>query len=94
MKDLLPIGSVVTLKGGQKSLMTIGNYQLRKDDKEYDYVAVLFPEGYLNTESFFLFNHEDIEDIKYIGFINSETQMFRQILKESDNEKVEKNGGK
>lgn len=42
MKDLLPIGSVVTLKKGTKKLMIIGRFQQNvKTKKIYDYAGCL-----------------------------------------------------
>nr|MCR4909192.1 DUF4176 domain-containing protein [Lachnospiraceae bacterium] len=45
-KDLLPIGSVVLLKGGQRKLMITG--RILSDEKLteiYDYVGVIYPLG-------------------------------------------------
>lgn len=45
-KNLLPIGSVVLLRGGEKRLMICGRIQTRAgSDKVYDYSACLYPEG-------------------------------------------------
>lgn len=42
-KNMLPIGSVVLLKGGQKRVMIIGRVQARAgEDKIYDYSACSF----------------------------------------------------
>lgn len=95
MKELLPIGSVVLLNNGKKSLMIIGVLQHSKDDNtRYDYLAVLHPEGHINNESFFLFNQEDIQEVKFIGLVNAETQIFRNQLIQAEKEKEEKDGGK
>lgn len=92
MKDLLPIGSVVKLKNGVKSLMIIGWNQIKEQTTRYDYVGVLHPEGHLNKNSFFLFNQEDIEEIKFIGYVNTEAQIFRQKAIEAEKE-ANNNGG-
>ena len=81
MKDLLPIGSVVLLKEAEKSLMIVGILQKDETDRVFDYIAVLFPEGYLDAETFFLFNHEDIADVRFVGCINAESQTYPQLLK-------------
>ena len=48
-KELLPIGSVVLLKGGIKKIMVTGIKPVSKDDdgteQEYDYIGVIYPEG-------------------------------------------------
>lgn len=78
IRDLLPIGSVVLLKGGIKKLVIVGIKQANADepDVEYDYVGVLYPEGYLGEDTFFLFNHEDINDIIFKGYSNPEREEF------------------
>ena len=84
-KDLLPIGSVVKLHGAEKKLMITGiSVQQENDSKVYDYIAVPFPEGYLSNELMFLFQHDDIETIEFIGLLNSEVQIFRSKLMESE----------
>lgn len=90
MKKYLPIGSVVTLKNGTKKLMIIGRSQVCKE-KIYDYSACLFPEGYLNKDSLYVFNNEDVEDLYYVGMQNEEEFVFRKALIEAEekNEKLE-----
>ena len=82
MKSLLPIGSVVRLKEGTKYLMLIGILQEDEESNAYDYIACPFPEGYIDEETFFLFNHEDIEEVEFIGCINAQTQMYMEELKQ------------
>lgn len=93
MKDLLPLGSVVLLKEATKSLMIIGTTQKDDENRIFDYIAVVFPEGYINAETFFLFNHEDIEDVRFVGCINAESQVYTQILRnqEAESQKDQEN---
>ena len=57
MKDLLPIGSVVTLKEGTKKLMIMGRLQQNmKTKKLYDYAGCLWPEGYMDKEHCYVFD--------------------------------------
>lgn len=81
MKDLLPIGSVVMLKEATKSLMIVGTMQKDDEGNKFDYISLPFPEGYINSEIFFLFNHEDVVDVKFVGCINAESQTYEQLLK-------------
>lgn len=75
-EKLLPIGSVVLLQGAVKKLMIIGVYQNIQRNGEnvdnYDYLGVLYPEGFLNMDSMMLFNHEQICDVVFTGYDNSE----------------------
>lgn len=83
MKNLLPIGSVVTLEEGKKSLIIVGVMQKDIEGDIYDYIACVYPEGYINSEMFFLFNHEDIKEVRFVGYIDAESQAYMQMLKES-----------
>ena len=68
MKSYLPIGSIVLLKEGKKKIMIYGRRQKRVGDgHEYDYIACLYPEGNIDANYMYLFNHEDIETVVYRG---------------------------
>jgi len=83
MKELLPVGSVVLLQGGEKRLMIIGVVQTNPDDDiEYDYLSCLYPEGFVGPEHNYLFNHEDIERIVAEGYKDGEHDEFRAKLAE------------
>jgi len=75
--QLLPIGSIVLLKGGEKRLMVFGIDQVDSGTEiSYDYSGVLYPEGSLGVESIFLFNHEDIGEVHFFGYSDAERQEF------------------
>ena len=77
MKDYLPIGTVVLLKNGNKKLTIFGRRQVRNGEKlEYDYIACLYPEGYINDNFRYLFNNEDIETVVYRGYSDAEEEAF------------------
>lgn len=82
---LLPLGSVVRLKDAEKKLLVVGIAQ-ESQGRRFDYMGMLYPEGFIGNEYTFLFNHEDIEEVAFIGFIDTEHQMFRSnvnvLLKE------------
>lgn len=92
LTDFLPIGSVVLLKNAIKKLVIIGIKPTVVDAKpvEYDYVGVLFPEGYLGGDSNFLFNHEDINDVIFYGYNNPERENFMTLLKAAFEEESDK----
>lgn len=83
-KNLLPIGSVVLLKEGTKKLMITGIKPVSNDkpDTVFDYIGVVYPEGYLGNEYNFLFNHNDINDIVFTGYNNPEREKFIEFLEE------------
>lgn len=78
-KDLLPIGSVVRLAGGERRLMVCGRV-VCKDSGEtvYDYVGCLYPQGIVSSDAFYFFNRDAVEDIFFIGFQDKEEMEFRR----------------
>ncbi|MEY8467831.1 DUF4176 domain-containing protein [Faecalibaculum rodentium] len=80
--EWLPLGSVVTLKEGSKKLMTVGRIQRGGDDILYDYAGVLWPEGMIRSDRLYLFNHDDIDLLWYVGMQDQEEFGFRRVLEE------------
>lgn len=77
----LPVGSVVLLKGGKKRVVIIGRGQRDKvKDKSWDYLACPYPEGFVGEEFAYLFDHEQIERVFFIGFQDGEELAFRDLL--------------
>lgn len=83
MDQLLAIGSIITLKDGERSLMIMGRFHRNLEDGNiYDYAACLYPDGYQGGNTYFLCNHEHIEQILYQGYQNEEEMIYRQLIKE------------
>lgn len=77
-KNLLPVGSVVLLKGGDKRIMICGRIQTRNgDDKIYDYSACYYPEGIISPKNIFFFNRDEIDEVFFIGFQDTEELAYR-----------------
>ena len=90
MKSLLPIGSVVLLKGGEKRLMICGRIQTDVGTGvTYDYSACYYPEGMINSKELFMFNNENIQKLFFIGFQDGEELAFKQFLNDELSEKNE-----
>lgn len=80
-KELLPIGSIVLLKEGKKKLMVFGIRQTdAKSGREYDYSGVLYPEGNLGNETWFLFDDENIAEVYFRGYEDAERKDFLERL--------------
>lgn len=81
-KDMLPIGSVVLLKGGSKRIMICGRIQSRAGENViYDYSACYYPQGIIDPASMFFFNRDAIDRVFFLGFQDSEELTFRsQVL--------------
>ncbi len=81
-EELLPIGSVVLLKGASKKLMITG--RILSDEKLeqiYDYVSCLYPEGNIGEENQYFFNRDAIERVLFIGLQDEEELTFkREVL--------------
>lgn len=97
MESLLPNGTIVLLKGGNKRLMIYGRKQLVTDEEMenlqteeeenteqqmYDYIGVPYPEGYISQEYTYVFNHADIIDIVSRGYEDEEEEEFQKILRQ------------
>ncbi len=79
----LPIGTVVMLKGGKKRIMITGFCVVDNNDnkKIYDYCGCLYPEGFLDSTKNLLFNHDQIANIYFKGYVDEEEKTFKQNLK-------------
>ena len=76
-----PIGTVVTLKNGNKPIMIYGRRQIQAStNKEWDYVACLYPEGNLGDDYTIFFQHEEVEQLYHMGYKSSEENSMQQLL--------------
>lgn len=83
MDKYLPIGTVVLLHEGEKTLMIYGRMQIHGDaDTMYDYVACLYPEGNIDNEYTYVFNHDQIREVVFLGYVNDEEAKFLTFLEE------------
>lgn len=82
----LPIGTVVTKKGSSKKYMIIGYSPIIYIGKltTYDYSACPYPEGIILKNQDSYFNHEEIEQIDYIGYKSAEYQQFLSTIITND----------
>ena len=77
----LPIGTVVLLKGGSKRVMICGFCcQGKNDNKIYDYIGCLSPEGFISSDKNLLFDHEQIDKVINLGLIDEEEKQFKEKL--------------
>ena len=80
----LPIGTVVLLKGGKKRVMITGFCCTDKgnNDKVYDYIGCLYPEGIITSDKNLLFDHSQIDKVYHLGLVDDEEKKFKDSLKE------------
>lgn len=82
-QKLLPIGTVVKFKDWNQTLMIYGRMQNdSKTLKRWDYVACFYPHGNLTADSNIFFNHQDISEIVFMGYVNEDEIAFRDALME------------
>ncbi|MDR1264513.1 MAG: DUF4176 domain-containing protein [Propionibacteriaceae bacterium] len=82
MPKYLPLGSVVTINGGEKKLMIFGRCQKdTANDRVFDYVGCPYPEGNITPRATFLFDHDDIAWVHYLGFADEDEEAWTDKLK-------------
>ena len=78
-KDLLPIGSVVLLKGAKTRLMVTGRILSNEAMEQiFDYAGCIYPVGMTGSDELYFFNRDDIERIYFIGFQDGEELEFKE----------------
>ena len=58
---------------------------VKSENKEYDYMGCLYPEGTLGNGKAVLFNQEDIGNLYFIGFQDIEEFHYRELLNKEEN---------
>lgn len=81
-KKYLPLGSVVLMKEAKKRVMITG-YAVKSPesgDKLWDYIGCLWPEGMISSDRNLLFDHENIQQIFAVGYVDEEQKKFMDVL--------------
>jgi len=71
----LPIGSVCSIDNSNNKYMVIG---YKKNN--YDFISVLYPDGYLNNDNFIYFNEGQISEIYSLGYKDEYGIMYSKKL--------------
>lgn len=94
MRNYLPIGTVVRLKGRKMKAMIVGYLMIDPSSRElFDYCAVDFPCGFAYPErKSFGFDSNEIESVSFNGPMNDETEKcinrLLEITSELEEEKL------
>ncbi|MCD8214803.1 MAG: DUF4176 domain-containing protein [Clostridiales bacterium] len=80
--SILPVGTVVKLSSADRRVVIMGILPV-VEDKTYDYIGVVYPEGYMGGESTVVFMEENIETVFCLGFSDIERQQFISELSEA-----------
>ncbi len=79
---LLPLGSIVILKGSTKKMMIISRViaaPIKGEIYRFDYGACLYPEGMLG-DSLIYFNGEDIMKVVHEGFTDEDNELMLENI--------------
>lgn len=83
-RELLPIGSVVNLKGSEKAMMICGFCPTGPANPGYvyDYSGFPYPEGYMDTLKIYQFDNEQIDKVLALGYQDRTTFLYMHTLQE------------
>lgn len=91
--EILPIGSIVYIKGALKKIMIIGRSITKEKDGvlyHFDYAGCLYPEGLVSEEIIFM-NNEDISDLLARGHDDDDNkELTKRILKWKKETEIQK----
>lgn len=76
---LLPIGTVVLLKGATHRLMIMGYTPMRQENglRIFDYWGCFYPEGLLELDKTLVFDRDRIDKVFAEGYSDDEEKEFR-----------------
>ena len=96
MNVILPIGSVVRIKGIKKKIMIFGYLQKCWNSKvdHVDYVGIPYPEGNLGPQVQLGFQRTDIVEVLFEGYRTEEFEPWRELLVYYGNEENRQNFAK
>ena len=79
---ILPLGSVVLLKGATKPIIVIGYLTMdSSNSKVWDYMACPYPVGVMGMDQNFVFQKESIEKVIFEGYQDEEGKKFLDDMK-------------
>ncbi len=84
MEKYMPIGSVLSIKGSYKKYMIIGFNYDDQNGISYDYLGCEYPFGVSSNNAPTLFNHEMIDKVFHIGFINDQERAYKEQMSSHD----------
>lgn len=80
---LLPLGSIVQLYDGEVKVIIVGRVQKHVGNGNlYDYSSCIYPQGYMGSDQLYMFNHENIETLYFIGFEDAQEGEYQKLLME------------
>ena len=89
IRTLLPVGSVVTLKGVEGKAVISGYMQETEDPEtgkitRYEYMGLRYPFGHTDGQSICAFNREMIDRVLHRGYDDNARILFLQKLSDAE----------
>ena len=83
-EKFLPVGTVCLLQNGTKKVMITGFCVKSPEtqDKVFDYMGCLYPEGVISSDQNLLFDHSQIVQVFFKGYVSDEETEFKSKLNE------------
>ena len=83
-EKFLPVGTVCLLQDGSKKVMITGFCVKSPEmqDRMFDYIGCLYPEGVISSDQNLLFDHSQIVQVFHKGYMSEEETDFKNKLKE------------
>ena len=80
----LPVGTVCLLQNGTKKVMITGFcvQSPETEDRVFDYIGCLYPEGVISSNQNLLFDHSQIAQVFFMGYVSDEEKEFKAKLNE------------
>lgn len=83
-KKVLPLGSVVLLKGAKRYIVVMGYMMVEEgEDKVWDYMGCAYPIGAVSSEATLMFDRNQIDKVIFEGFSDEEGETFREKVYDS-----------
>lgn len=80
---LLPLGSIVVLKGGYRKYMIVSRglqVNVNNQNNYFDYGACMYPEGLIGDQIMY-FQHVDINKVIFEGFADADNELMVENIK-------------
>ncbi len=89
--NYLPLGSIVMLNSGKKKLMITGYSVSTPEypDRTFDYCGCMYPEGTIRSDTICVFNHSEIKNIIFQGYMNYEEKEFLENLRRRNDKSID-----
>ena len=81
MNELLPIGSVVQIKGSPNHLMIVGHGPISSEEQtHYDYLAINYPFGLGDSMEAIMFDRASVETLLHRGYVDEEAESYYSAI--------------